>query len=357
MKRPGYTMIKKSNIEKLYYPIPTNSFDFIRLGLASIVVLAHFIVLTGIEERPLWAKIFTTHLAVKGFFILSGYLILSSYLKTPDIKTYLVKRAKRLLPAYCSIILLSTFFLGLLSNLNYLDYITHPQVWKYFFSNLFFLNFLEPSLPGVFLNNPVKEIVNGSLWTLKIEISFYLFVPFLVYIFRKLNNKKAIYFSIIILYLLGYFFRVLILKYSNSYPFLESLINQLPGSIQYFCVGMGFYLFVDSKHFKNPIILLLGCLMLLEKQLFNTTLLWPIGLGIIIMYIGFTFKNLANCLNGNDYSYGVYIFHFPILQTLISVQVLSLPYWLVFLLYILTVSILAFLSWNQIEKPFLRRKK
>jgi hypothetical protein len=63
--------------------------------------------------------------------------------------------------------------LSLFSNISTSEYFRSPQLFKYFIVNVFFMNFLQPSLPGVFVENG-SQAVNGSLWTIKLEIGFYI---------------------------------------------------------------------------------------------------------------------------------------------------------------------------------------
>ena len=122
--------------------------------------------------------------AVQCFFIISGYLIFQSYERSKSLKDYVIKRVKRLFPGLWFCILL-TCILGLfLTNLPLNEYFGKDLV-KYLIANFSTLNFLSPRLPGVFVGNPESGFVNGSLWTLKVELFFYISVPILFYIFKK----------------------------------------------------------------------------------------------------------------------------------------------------------------------------
>jgi peptidoglycan/LPS O-acetylase OafA/YrhL len=83
--------------------------------------------------------------------------------------------------------------------------------------------------------------------------------------------------------------------------------------------------------------------------------LLPIGLGIIIMFIGFNFPQINNIGKIGDYSYGVYIFHFPIIQTLISFGYFNLNKNIALLIVIGTVFSVSYLSWHFLEKKILKR--
>jgi peptidoglycan/LPS O-acetylase OafA/YrhL len=155
----------------------------VRYYLALSVVMAHFSTLTGVEVW--WPT--SSYDAVGGFFALSGFLVYGSYLRAPSLKTFIANRARRILPAYSFIILLCAFGLVGLSTLPAAEYFTSWHWWRYLLSNLTFLNFLCPDLPGVFSGNEMTA-VNGSLWTLKVEWMLYLTVPLVAWLIAKLRR-------------------------------------------------------------------------------------------------------------------------------------------------------------------------
>lgn len=146
----------------------------------------HFCVLSGIDVVQL-PRIFG---GAGSFFAISGFLMFPSFEKRPDVKRYLTRRAKRIFPPYFLIVLLAAVGLVFVSDLPATAYFTSGTFWKYLAANLSFLNFLAPSLPGVFTsvtNN--LDAVNGSLWTMKGEVACYLTVPLIFYVVRKYNLK------------------------------------------------------------------------------------------------------------------------------------------------------------------------
>src|SRR5690606_26785217 len=113
-------------------------------------------------------RFLSSDLAVKGFFIVSGFLIFMSYENTSDVEKYFWKRLKRIYPGYLIVIFLTcicaTFFILFTGG----D-VPIAALIKYFLANFLFLNFLQPDLPGIFESNALTAI-NGALWTLKIEV-------------------------------------------------------------------------------------------------------------------------------------------------------------------------------------------
>ena len=113
-----------------------NNFDFLRFLFAFVVILSHIIDLSLYPDFLFLKKFFDTHLSVTGFFIISGFLIAGSYVKTQNIRKYFVKRAKRLLPAYLFIITFCAILFSIFSSYNLSEYFLNSMLYKYFFANL-----------------------------------------------------------------------------------------------------------------------------------------------------------------------------------------------------------------------------
>ena len=145
--------------------IRDNNFDIIRLILAILVGLYHWNILIAYNSGNLFFNF--GEIAVDCFFIVSGFLIFWSFDNDKDNKKFYIKRFYRIFPIY---------FIGFSQgNLE--------EIFRYFISNLLFLNFLSPSV-GETLANLEVNAINGSLWALKNEVMFYVLVP-LVFLFYK----------------------------------------------------------------------------------------------------------------------------------------------------------------------------
>lgn len=91
-------------------------------------------------------------IAVAIFFVISGYLVTGSFLRSRSIGDYIKKRSLRLLPALFIVVVLSAFVLGpILSTLSLRDYVLHPQTWYYLRNCVLYTGY---HLPGVFAENP-----------------------------------------------------------------------------------------------------------------------------------------------------------------------------------------------------------
>jgi len=179
---------------------------------------------------------------VEAFFVVSGFLIFMSYERSSSISSYAEKRIRRIVPAYVLVIMLCAIGFLFISSKPYEEYFS-PKWLEYVFANLSFLNFIEHTLPGVFEDNNVAT-VNGALWTLKIEVMFYVSVPIFVILFRRFGCLPVlvlVYFSSV---LYAYGFSVLAEDTgSNLYAVLG---RQLPGQLSFFMAGAFFYYFLHK---------------------------------------------------------------------------------------------------------------
>ena len=333
-----------------------NNFDFLRFVLAFIVVLHHIIDLTHYSAFQSINPFFNAYFSVTGFFIISGFLIAGSYIKTQNTKKYFIKRGRRLLPAYIFTIVLSAIFLSFASSMSLAAYFTSSSLYKFVFSNLIFLNFTQPCLPGVFLDNLICT-VNGALWTIKVEVSFYIFLPFII-IFANKVRKKFLFFLAIYFFSVGYklFLNYLSATSTNHKSIFDLLSHQLPGFLTFFVSGIALYYYFDYFiKWKNKLIFFALPIFVIEYYL-QTEILSPFALAVIILYIAYGFKGLNTWGKYGDFSYGIYIYHFPLVQLAISLGFFNnYNPWLVALILITTVILLSVLSWNLLEKRFLKR--
>jgi peptidoglycan/LPS O-acetylase OafA/YrhL len=303
------------------------------------------------------AKLFNGHIAVCGFFVISGFLIIRSCWSSNSLKDYFIKRCRRLLPAYCLVIIICIIGLSLISNLTMVEYFKSPQLIKYFITNILFMNFLQPSLPGVFIENN-GQAVNGSLWTIKLEIGFYIIVPIIAYILNKIKTKKRINIFLFCLYIFGYAYNFVCLFISRKLEsrFIEELAHQLPGYIQYFAVGIFCVINYDLVHKYDKYLIIPGIIILVIYYMIGNDYLLPIGLGVIILFIGFNFRKLNNIGKLGDYSYGAYIFHFPIIQILIAMGYFQINKNVSLLIVLGMVFSTSYISWHFLEKKLVKRQ-
>ena len=290
--------------------------------------------------------------ALNVFFVISGFLVSKSFESSISLKSYFIRRLKRVIPGY--IVALSVFVLVLsfFSRLSFTEYFTDKGTGLYLFWNLIFLNFVHPCLPGVFENNFVCA-VNGALWTIKVEEGFYIVLPVIFYLIKK-TRKPLLFLAFIYLVSVAYSY-VMLYHYNNP-----RLAKQLPGSMMYFSTGI--FLYLNFKYLYAYRWILFGCssLVLYFNSIFelNVFVLQPLFFGICIITSAYCFTYFKNFGKYGDFTYGIYIYHFPIIQITRHLDLYNKynPYF-VGVSVMITVFILAFLSWNLVEKRFLDRFK
>jgi len=329
-----------------------NSFDFLRFFFAFTILLSHLSELSTSDSLLFLSNFTNAGIAVKGFFVISGFLVAKSYTNTPSLKNYFIKRAKRILPAYIFVILFATVFLSLISNYNFYDYFTALSTYQYVGWNLIFLNFVHPCLPGVFDNNLLCA-VNGSLWTLKVEEGFYIVLPIIFYFLTKLKKPFIVLLSIYVLSV-AYFY--LFQFYFNKPLFAK----QLPGYLSYFVVGIFLFLnFSFLIKYKLKIVIIASSILLLSNYFSsNTNIFYPAALGSLVIAAAYSLPFLNNFGKYGDFTYGLYIYHFPIIQLFKQYDLFEKynPFLMSFLILLITF-ICAVGSWFLIEKRFLDRYK
>ena len=330
--------------------LPTrNNLDLARFLFASMVVFVHAGVLIGHPSLAPLYRYISSDIAVQAFFVISGLLIVQSYDRSRTFRSYLGKRVRRVYPAYLLVILLCAAGGIVLTSLPPGEYLGAGAL-KYLAFNLTFLNFVAPALPGVFEGNPIAA-VNGSLWTLKVEVSFYLAVPLLVLAIRRFGALVVL----VSLYFLSALYMAggLMLAERTGHGIYDLLAKQLPGQMAYFCVGAGAYYLAQRRALPILPMIVLGSVLLIASGFFLPLLLRPIGLGLLVLGCAYG-PWVGNFSRYGDFSYGIYIVHFPIIQTLVAYRVLADSPWLLVLLSYTLALLASVLLWHLVEKRFLR---
>jgi peptidoglycan/LPS O-acetylase OafA/YrhL len=328
-----------------------NNFDLLRFIFAFTVFLVHSYVLSGAESLAILTSVFSSEIAVKSFFVVSGFLIFMSFENTREVGTYFSKRARRIYPAYLFVVVVCTLAGVIFSTYSWRDYFS-LDVIKYIAANLVFLNFLHPDLPGLFANNTLQA-VNGALWTLKIEVMFYLLVPVVVMMFRKFGRMRVM----LLLYICSVVYSMVmenLASNTGSGSYLE-LQRQLPGQLTFFLAGAaGYYYFQNlAKHAQWLALFAIGAFAL--KSWLPWVAVQPLALGMLVIYFACIVRCVGNFGKYGDFSYGIYIVHFPILQLLVSFGLFDKHPWLMLLVAGSVVLTTAFFLWHLVEKRFLRK--
>ena len=328
-----------------------NNFDLLRFVFAFVVFLVHAWALSGAETLKVLTDVLSTEVAVKAFFVVSGFLIFMSYEKSRSVGSYFNKRLRRIYPAYASVILIWALLGSGLSSLPIQQYFS-VDVLKYLAANLVFLNFLHPNLPGLFETNHLQA-VNGALWTLKIEVMFYLSVPLLVWACRRWGYMLVL----LLIYVLSiaYTYTMFAVAEQTGNGLYFELQRQLPGQLAFFVIGaLGYYYLNYCYQYRWISLAVAGSAWVLQSIL-PWPIIQPLALGFLVVFAACLIPMLGNFGKYGDFSYGIYIVHFPILQTMIAYGYFQQNPWRDLLLAGILVLLMAYGFWHGIEKPFLRR--
>lgn len=155
-----------------------NNFNLLRLLAALAVLLSHSFPLAlgpqAVEPFKTSLGMTLGTLAVGIFFTISGYLVTASLVSRPSLADFAMARARRIYPGLWVALVLTVFGLGAaFTTLALSEYLSHPRTWFYVLKNGTLLFGFVDRLPGVFGDLPHAHVVNGSLWTLPIELRLY----------------------------------------------------------------------------------------------------------------------------------------------------------------------------------------
>ncbi|WP_035349113.1 acyltransferase family protein [Edaphobacter aggregans] len=309
-----------------------NNFDIMRLLLAAVVIFFHVGYISGAPIFAPLPRYFSGHLAVEGFFAISGFLIFASWERSSSLRDYWIKRAARILPGYwlaTAFCLAIAFFSGSF------------HVGRFLFANLTFLNFLGGSIPGVFANNP-EHGINGALWTIKIEVMFYIAVPIIVWLCRRLHRDAVLW----TLFVLSIVYRVLMADHN-------SLALQLPGQLSFFMIGALIHYHLRWFEANGKWISAVAALLYIAHVATGWFVFRPAGVATLTLSACLLLPTVKGPTRWGDFSYGTYVLHWPIIQLVVAAGLYRAHPWLALALTLAAIAIGAALSWFFVEKPSL----
>ena len=334
-----------------------NNIDTLRFSGAFFVLVGHafaFCYGPGGGEDPLsnWLKSVTAYQArlpgigVALFFVLSGYLVTGSYLSRGKLLVYLEARALRIFPALWVILLLTVFCLGpLVTELNLGDYLRSRGTWDYLLHNFKLFPDIRHRLPGVFNSNPWPG-VNGSLWTLPVEVRMYLIVA-LMGVLRILHRRWL--FNLAAAFIVGWY-----LLLPDSFFLLQKIRHERLGV--YFLLGALLYInrVYVPYHWAGVVLLSFMVWAFFKHPGYN--LVYAVWFSYLVMYIALHSRIRLPDLGGRgDFSYGLYLYAAPVTQLGVFYFGGNHP-WLMVVFTFLCAMTLAVCSWYLVERPALRLK-
>ena len=327
---------------------PQNNFTLLRFLAALLVIYSHSYPLAGVrgESEPLRRLLhFTTFgdVGVDVFFVISGFLVTASYLNRSGFWAYFKSRCLRIFPGLLVCLLLTAFALGpLVSSLPAADYFSAHETYAFVLRNSMLV--VQYTLPGVFTGLPAAG-VNGSLWTLPAEFRLYIVVG-LLGVAGLLANRRFYFWIALALAAVAV----------SAPPDLALTFNREPYTSLFLFFVAGSALCVYGRHVPVNgwivLVLILICAPCYGTRAFP----WVTGAALTYGVIWFAYVPPLHAFDRvGDYSYGLYIYAFPIQQALRQYLVHIHP-WALFAAATPLTLACAVLSWHLVEERALRLK-
>ncbi|MBK0380212.1 acyltransferase family protein [Mucilaginibacter segetis] len=326
-----------------------NNFDLLRLLAATQVIFDHYFQHLNIPIGHLWLKIMYLFPGVPIFFVISGYLISASFERNNSLRNYFRNRALRIYPGLWGCIII-TLIIFSLTGVNFFNRETIAWLPSQLIGGIYTPNFLDSYGFGSY---------NGSLWTIPIELQFYIVLP-ACFFFAPKKYMNQWFWILLIVFTAGYIIFELIdfgylINKLIRYSFIPHFFLFLTGVIlQRLRIYKSKYIYGKALYW---IVLYVVFSMIFFDRIdaaYFTTIQY-LFLSFCILSMAYTLPRLADkLLQKNDISYGIYIYHGLILT--VAVQLKLVPYINLPIVIGLTI-ILASLSWIFIEKPFMKRKE
>jgi peptidoglycan/LPS O-acetylase OafA/YrhL len=328
-----------------------NNFDILRLGAAGLVLDSHSWALTG-KAQPAFAGDTLGGIGVGIFFAISGFLVSASWDLDPRVHAYAVKRFLRLWPALVVVVVLCAYVLGPLVTTAPPDTYLSSTTSDYVASNLVLKSRYE--LPGVFTDQP-SNAMNGSLWTLPLEVKAYAVVLALG-VLRLIRRPAA-------LVALGAGLTWLLAAPPDERP--HAIAHWIGGAIQArlllcFVGGALLYALRDRIRLDWRIAGLAAVAWVESSRLsyVQASVVWALTLPYLVAFAAYeTPRSLRRLVKPGDLSYGLYLWTFPMQQLVVFAWGADVgPGWVIAMAGTAAYG-LAFCSWRLVEAPALRLKQ
>lgn len=318
----------------------SNSFDQLRLAAAFLVLVGHSYVLTGHQAPIIFGRPFHV-LGIEVFFAISGFLIAESIKRDRHPVRFFAKRALRILPALWAATVVTILCCAFVSTLPVGAYLTHPTTLD--FTNNLLLN-IRFVLPGVFVQSPVNQAVNGSWWSLPVEVLMYVGL----YLSMLLGARTGAFFAVVI-----YAAASAVVQQGLEFAAFGAPIGTILAVAIFFVAGAVMAAF--EAPLSTPFA---ACLVVFSSLLpgYWQAEFMPAAITYAVVCIGSEPDRLPWLRRYlGDSSYGVYLYAFLVQQLVVAWMPAIGPIEHAIAASVATLPI-ALLSWRLVEEPSLRLK-
>lgn len=334
-----------------------NNFNLLRFVASLSVVITHAVAQSSGIAEVTWLHVFGTYVAILApdvFFVASGYLITASLLARNDPADYLRARVLRIYPALWVAVLTTVFVIGpIFTTLPLASYFGDWRTWLHLLRNLTLVFGAAEGLPGVFIGLPLSGAVNGSLWTLPVEIRLYLALLLLWWLAgrftadRERSMGRVVVAGIVVL---GAF------KLWLEPGWGDNPINTLRLA-PLFLIGCAMRLWREAIVLRRSWFLLaLGAMLVTLPWLELFFVVEFFTIGYVTLYLAYVPGGAVRRFNKfGDVSYGIYICSFPLQQAMVA-MLPGIGAWALIGLSLLVTVPVAALSWHWVERPALALK-
>lgn len=326
---------------------------------ALAVLFSHSFATSGLPEPTYFGGETAGSLGVFVFFAVSGYLVQQSWSRQPDPRSFVLSRVLRIFPGLLACLLFCGVLLGpIASQLPLEVYLSHKDVYKFVYSNLamFFVPRYD-ALPGVFVNNPFPNNVNSSLWTIRYEVFMYVVLLAISFLFKRSGIVIA----------------ALLMSLCGLWAYGMYIGLAAPGQLLWRLGVVG----LDGRILKLAPFFLVGVLIAKSPQKFLsvpaaalafvvTALFYDSPIAIVFLWFTLPYCLIVLAYNSpglfnkfgrhGDFSYGLYLYAFPVQQVMAQLAISTTNWWLGFIATFAIALTLAVFSWRLVESPSLRMR-
>ncbi len=330
----------------------STGFDYLRLILSILIIFFHtFIICYGRQtETLLWTGPLRSlwYFLVPGFFGMSGFLVASSLMRVNNLVEFITLRGLRILPALCGEVFISAFLIG--------TFLTEAPLQEYFFNLTFFQYLLNAVgdihyfLPGLFVHSAMGPLVNAQLWTIPYELECYGIITIIGFVGLARYPRMLC---------LAVFLYTLFVHTIDWYSGRFVMEYRPPEHMTVSCCLWGIFIYIYRHKIPYNLYLLSGCVVVtwLALMYADTVYIASFPIAYITIYLGLMNPKKVFPVAYGDYSYGLYLYGFPIQQAVYQVFPKYHIWYIHFPLSLFFASICAYVSWTYLEAKALGKKK